>query len=53
MRIVQIELFHVHKRHQSGQCQILVKIYTEEGIYGVGEAGMADGKGGGVARLDY
>lgn len=46
MKITQIEIFHVHKLPQSGQHPILVKISTDSGIYGVGEAGMAYGVGG-------
>lgn len=46
MKITQVEIFHVHRRPQSGQRPILVKISTDEGIYGLGEAGMAYGKGG-------
>ena len=46
MKITQVEIFHVHLRPQSGQRPILVKISTDEGIYGLGEAGMAYGKGG-------
>ena len=45
MKITQVEIFHVHLRPQSGQRPILVKISTDEGIYGLGEAGMAYGKG--------
>ena len=46
MKITQVEIFHVHTRPQSGQRPILVKVSTDEGIYGLGEAGMAYGKGG-------
>lgn len=46
MIITQVEVFHVHKRPNSGQRPVLVKVTTDEGIYGVGEAGMAYGVGG-------
>ena len=46
MKITQVEIFHVHTRPQSGQRPILVKVSTDEGIYGLGEAGMAYGRGG-------
>ena len=46
MKITQVEIFHVHTRPQSGQRPILVKVSTDEGIYSLGEAGMASGKGG-------
>ena len=46
MKITQVEIFHVHTRVRTGQRPILVKISTDEGIYGLGEAGMAYGKGG-------
>ncbi|MDQ0204774.1 mandelate racemase/muconate lactonizing enzyme family protein [Pectinatus haikarae] len=50
MKITQIEIFHVHRRPKSGQRPILVKISTdEEGLYGIGEAGMAYGAGGSAA----
>lgn len=49
MKITQVEVFHVHKRKGSGQRPILVKIDTDEGIYGIGEAGMAYGVGGSAA----
>ena len=49
MKITQVEVFHVHTRENSGQRPILVKIMTDEGIYGVGEAGMAYGVGGSAA----
>ena len=46
MKINKIEIFHIHTRPQSGQRPILVKVSTDEDIYGLGEAGMAYGKGG-------
>lgn len=46
MKITQVEIFYVTTRPQSGQRPILVKVSTDEGIYGIGEAGMAYGKGG-------
>ncbi|TWH51773.1 mandelate racemase/muconate lactonizing enzyme family protein [Sporomusa sp. KB1] len=46
MKITQVEVFHVHLRKNSGQRPILVRIDTDEGIFGVGEAGMAYGVGG-------
>jgi mandelate racemase len=49
MKITQIEVFHVHRRPNSGQRPVLVRIDTDEGIYGVGEAGMAYGVGGSAA----
>ncbi len=49
MKITQVEIFHVHTRQGTGQRPILVKIDTDEGFYGVGEAGMAYGVGGRAA----
>ena len=49
MKITQVEVFHVHLRKNSGQRPILVRIDTDEGIFGVGEAGMAYGVGGSAA----
>ena len=52
MRITQIESYFVHAIQAEGgetQRPILVKIETDEGIYGVGEVGMAYGKGGRAA----
>ena len=49
MKITQVDIFHVHLRKNSGQRPILVKITTDEGIYGIGEAGMAYGTGGSAA----
>ncbi|HCE37155.1 MAG TPA: mandelate racemase/muconate lactonizing enzyme family protein, partial [Zymomonas mobilis] len=49
MKITKIEIFHVHTRPQSGQRPILVKVSTDEGIYGLGEAGIAYGVGGSAA----
>lgn len=49
MKITKVEIFHVHKRPQSGQRPILLKVSTDEGIYGIGEAGMAYGAGGSAA----
>lgn len=49
MKITQVEVFHVHLRKNSGQRPVLVKIDTDEGIYGIGEAGMAYGVGGSAA----
>ncbi len=52
MRITQIEAYFVHAIQAEGgetQRPILVKIETDEGIYGVGEVGMAYGKGGRAA----
>ncbi len=49
MKITQVEVFHVHSRKGFGQRPVLVKILTDEGIYGVGEAGMAYGTGGSAA----
>lgn len=48
MRVTQIEIFHVHKRQTTGQRPILVRIDTDEGVYGVGEVGLAYGVGGGA-----
>ncbi|MEN6413410.1 MAG: mandelate racemase/muconate lactonizing enzyme family protein [Veillonellales bacterium] len=49
MKITQVEVFHVHLRKNSGQRPILVRIGTDQGIFGVGEAGMAYGIGGSAA----
>ncbi|MDR1741984.1 MAG: mandelate racemase/muconate lactonizing enzyme family protein [Synergistaceae bacterium] len=49
MRVVQVEVFHVHRRPNSGQRPILVRVDTDEGVHGVGEAGMAYGVGGSAA----
>jgi len=49
MKITQVEVFHVHLRKNTGQRPVLVRIDTDEGIYGVGEAGMAYGTGGSAA----
>lgn len=49
MKFTKIEIFHVHTRPQSGQRPILVKVSTDEGIYGLGEAGIAYGVGGSAA----
>lgn len=46
MKIVQVEIFHVHTRPTTGQRPILVRVDTDEGIYGVGEVGLAYGVGG-------
>ncbi|MDR3348506.1 MAG: mandelate racemase/muconate lactonizing enzyme family protein [Acidaminococcales bacterium] len=49
MKITQVEIFHVHKLPNSGQRPVLTRIDTDEGIYGIGEAGMAYGAGGSAA----
>ena len=49
MKITQVEVFHVHQRKNSGQRPVLVRVDTDQGIYGVGEAGMAYGVGGSAA----
>ncbi|MDR1875386.1 MAG: mandelate racemase/muconate lactonizing enzyme family protein [Synergistaceae bacterium] len=49
MKVTQVEIFHVHRRPNSGQRPILVRVDTDEGIYGLGEAGMAYGVGGSAA----
>ena len=49
MKITQVEVFHVHQRKNSGQRPVLVRIDTDEGIHGVGEAGVAYGVGGSAA----
>lgn len=49
MKITQVEVFHVHQRKNSGQRPVLVRIDTDQGIYGIGEAGMAYGVGGSAA----
>lgn len=49
MKITQVEVFHVHQRKNSGQRPVLVRVDTDAGIYGVGEAGMAYGVGGSAA----
>ena len=46
MKITQIEIFYVHTRPKTGQRPIIVKVTTDSGIYGLGEAGMAYGSGG-------
>lgn len=49
MKITQVEVFHVHTRKDTKQRPILVRIDTDEGIYGIGEAGIAYGVGGSAA----
>ncbi|GHV29121.1 racemase [Synergistales bacterium] len=49
MKVTQVEILHVHRRPNSGQRPILVWVDTDEGIYGLGEAGMAYGAGGSAA----
>ena len=49
MKITQVEVFHVHQRKNSGQRPVLVRIDTDEGIHGVGEAGVAYGVVGSAA----
>jgi mandelate racemase len=49
MKITQVEVFHVHRLPGSKQRPILVRIDTDEGIYGIGEIGMAYGSGGTAA----
>lgn len=46
MKITQVTIYHVHKRPTTGQRPILVRVDTDEGIYGVGEVGLAYGVGG-------
>jgi mandelate racemase len=50
MKITQVEVFHLHKLPGSHQRPILLRIDTDEGIYGIGEVGMAYGVGGTAAR---
>ena len=37
MKITQVEIFYVTTRPQSGQRPILVKVSTDEGIYGIAQ----------------
>lgn len=50
MKITQIQAIHIHPlktdpTEKNGQRPILVRIDTDEGIYGIGEVGMAYGVG--------
>ena len=52
MKITRLEIFHVRPiSTQPGESQrpILLKIDTDEGIYGLGEAGLAYGAAGQAA----
>ena len=46
MKVTQIEVFHVHTRRTTGQRPIIVRVDTDEGIYGLGEVGLAYGAAG-------
>ena len=46
MKVTQIEVFHVHTRGTTGQRPIIVRVDTDEGIYGLGEVGLAYGAAG-------
>lgn len=46
MKITKVEVFHVHSRKSTKQRPILLKIDTDEGIYGIGEVGLAYGAAG-------
>jgi len=48
MKVTKVEIFHV-KLEKIDQRPILVKVHTDEGIYGIGEAGVAYGTGGSAA----
>jgi galactonate dehydratase len=53
MKITQVEVLHIHTistaKGESGQRPIVLRIDTDEGIYGLGEVGMAYGVGGTAA----
>ena len=53
MKITKVTVMHVHNIKtdpaEAGQRPILLRIDTDEGIYGVGEVGMAYGTGGTAA----
>ena len=53
MKITKVSVLHVHMIQtdpgEKGQRPILVRIDTDEGIYGIGEIGMAYGCGGTAA----
>ncbi len=46
MKVTKVSVYHVHLRPTTGQRPILVRIDTDEGIFGVGEVGLAYGVGG-------
>lgn len=46
MKITKVEVFHVHSRKSTNQRPILLRIDTDEGIYGIGEVGLAYGAAG-------
>ncbi|MBQ7943752.1 MAG: mandelate racemase/muconate lactonizing enzyme family protein [Lachnospiraceae bacterium] len=46
MKVTKIEVFHVHTRKSTGQRPIIIKVDTDEGIYGLGEVGLAYGAAG-------
>ena len=46
MKITKIEVFHVHMRKSTKQRPIIIRIDTDEGIYGLGEVGLAYGAAG-------
>lgn len=53
MKIIQVEVLHIHSIRtapgEAGQRPIVLRIDTDEGIYGLGEVGMAYGVGGTAA----
>ena len=53
MKITKVSILYVHNiktdSSQAGQRPILLRIDTDEGIYGIGEVGMAYGTGGHAA----
>lgn len=53
MKITQVEVLHIHSIRtapgEAGQRPIVLRIDTDEGIYGLGEVGMAYGVGGTAA----
>lgn len=46
MKVTKIEVFHVHQRKSTKQRPIIIRIDTDEGIYGLGEVGLAYGAAG-------
>jgi mandelate racemase len=49
MKITQIEVFHVHgisTGKETAQRPVLVRVDTDEGVYGLGEVGLAYGSAG-------
>lgn len=46
MKITKVSVYHVHLRKSTNQRPILIRLDTDEGIYGLGEIGLAYGAAG-------